>query len=304
MKLIKLWRTLKEGVRNFVRNGWLTFATINVMSISLYIMSITVLLVVGSKLAVQNIERDVSINVYFNSDVSESRIMDIKKILSGYDQIASVEYVSKNQALDELLSTVHNSPFITRAIEEIGENPLYASLVIKARNLDECDKIVTSISNSFFEKDINWINYERNKTDIKRLKELTGTVEKSGFALGILFLLVSILITFNTIRITIYAHRQELEIMRLVGASNMYIKLPHIFEGILYGLASSIVVMILLYATFQFLAPVLLQAVITRQVIMSFFFEYFFVTFFFVVISGMILGSLSSIIAIRRYLKV
>jgi cell division transport system permease protein len=303
MKLLKLWRTFKEGVKSFWRNGWLSFATVSVLSISLYIMGLTLLIALGSGAAVKNIQEKINISVYFNPDVKEDRIMDIKNKLSGYKEIKSIDYVSKDRAMNEFLASNNNDPSIKQALEEIGENPLLPSLVIKSQSPDQYETITQALQQSNFNQDINKINYENNKKAIERLTNLIMTVEKIGFAIGIIFVLVAILITFNTIRITIYAHKQELEVMRLVGASNMYIRMPHVFEGIFYGIVSAVVVLILLFITFQFVAPVI-QKTISHEVLASFFFQYLGSMTLLLFFSGIVLGVISSLIAIRRYLKV
>src|SRR4030042_2676508 len=145
MKLLKLWRTFKEGVRNFLRNGWLSLATASILSISLYITSVTVLIAVGAGSAVKGVQEKINVSIYFNPEVAETRILEIKDKLSGYREVQSVEYVSKNKALDEFLATSGDDPFIKEALEEIGSNPLLASLVIKARSPEQYEIISTAV---------------------------------------------------------------------------------------------------------------------------------------------------------------
>jgi cell division transport system permease protein len=301
-KLLKLWRTFREGLSNFLRNGWLSLATVSVLTVSLYIMGVTVLVGIGSGSALKNIQEKINISVYFNPEVNEARILEIKGKLAGYREIKSIDYVSKNQALDEFLRSGNNDPSITQALEEIGDNPLLASLVIKAQSPEQYDIIAKAIDQSNFREEISRINYEKNKEAIVRLNNFIHMVEKVGFILGTIFIFVAILVTFNTIRITMYSHRQEFEVMRLVGASNMYVRMPYVFEGIFYGIASALSVLLLLFITFQFVAPAV-QGVISRSSLISFYFQYFSFMAFFLFFSGIMLGVISSFIAIRRYLK-
>ncbi len=303
MKLLKLWRTFKEGVRNYYRNGWLTFATVSILSISLYIMSVTILMAIGAGTAAKNIQEKINVSVYFNPDVKEERVMEIKNKLSSYREIKSIAYVSKEQALDEFLRSSGNDPSIMEALNEIGENPLLASLVIKAQNPDQYEIIASAIEQSNFRDEINRTNYAKNKESIDKLNNFIRLVEKIGIIIGLIFMLIAVLVTFNTIRITIYSHKQEFEIMRLVGASNMYVRMPHVFEGIFYGITSAIAVLILLFITVEFIAPVI-QRDISKDVLLSFYFQYFSSTALFLFISGILLGMISSFIAIRRYLKI
>jgi cell division transport system permease protein len=304
MKFLKLWRTFKEGGKNFYRNGWLTFATVSVLAISLYVVCLTTLLALGTNEIINSVKEKINIIVYFKSEVSEERIVSVKKDLSAYNkEIKEVKYVSKHQALDEFLKSSGDDPAIIQALEEIGENPLLASLIIKANNPEDYDLINQAISRSDFRDNISKINYEANKTSIEKLNNFLVLTQKIGLIISAIFMVVAVLVTFNTIRLTIYARRKEFEIMRLVGASNLYIRVPCVFEGIFYGLASSFISLILAFFTIQFIAPMVQEAV-SKEVVVSFYFQYFALLALIVILGGIILGMVSSLIAIRRYLKI
>lgn len=303
MKFIKLKRTFQEGLNNFYRNGWLSFATVSVLAISLYVISVTVILGVTANIVLKNVQDKINVSVYFNPDVEESRILEIKESLIGYQEIKSIDYVSKDKALLQFKKMGENNPSINQALDEIGENPLLSALVVRAKNPSEYDIIVKAIKGSSFAGDIGRIDFEENQAAIEKLTGIMKIVEQVGLTMGIVFVFIGILITFNAIRLTMYAHKQEFEIMRLVGASNIYIRMPFIFEGIFYGIVSAFVVMITLYITSKFLSP-LTQGSIMGGDIVSFYFGNFFTIFGSLLLSGILLGTVSGIIAIKRYLKV
>ena len=304
MQTLKLWRTFKEGKENFRRNGWLTFATVSILTLSLFIISLSLLLGTMTQLVLQTMRDKVSVNVSFNPDVTESKILDIKNELSTYKkEIASVEYVSRDDALKQFLAESGNDPTIVKAIEEIGENPLLASLTIRAVTPEDYPLIVEQIEKSTFQNDISRINYEKNKKIFERLDHINKVTTKTGLILGVIFIFVAILITFNTIRITIYSHRQEFEIMRLVGASNIYVRMPFVFEGALYGLVAAIATILLLAGVAYFIAP-LTQGAIPQGNFLNLYLDYFWYILSGLIILGVLLGVISSAIAIRRYLKV
>ncbi len=278
-------------------------ATVSILSISLYITSVTVLIAIGAGSAVKNVQEKINISIYFNPEVTEARILEIRDKLSGYREVKSIEYVSKDKALDEFLATSGNDPSIKEALEEIGGNPLLASLVVKAQNTEQYETISTAVSQSNFSGEISRINYEKNKSVIEKLSGFIRTMEKTGLVLSLIFVLVSVLITFNTIRITIYSHKQEFEVMRLVGASNTYVRMPHIFEGIFYGIASAMITLVLLFFTFQFAAP-MLHKIISREALVSFYFQNLALMAIVLIFIGAMMGIISSFIAVRRYLKV
>lgn len=301
---LKLWRTFKEGGSNIKRNGWLAFATISILTLSLFIVSLSALLGLTTNLLLENLREKISVNVSFNPDVSEERIKEVQTELSQYTQeIKSVDYISRDQALNEFLEQNNNDPTIKKAIEEIGENPLLASLVIKANSADDYPLIVEQIENSSFQADVARINYEKNKRIFERLEKINQGTKKIGVALGIMFILIAVLITFNTIRITIYSHRKEFEIMRLVGASNLYVRMPVIFEGALYGIIATVFTLLFLAIVAFYMAP-LTDGALTEGNVLQLYLRNFFPIASTILVLGIGLGVISSALAIRRYLKV
>jgi cell division transport system permease protein len=302
MKVLKLWRTLKEGFQNFIRNGWLSVATISILTISLYLISLTFMIGITANLLLRNVQEKINISIYFNPSIEESEILSIKNKIQNYQEIKSVEYVSKNQALDEFMAFGNNDPSIKQALDELGDNPLLASLVIKANQSDQYDTINQALEKSDFREEISRINYDKNKVIIERLDKIIKFSKEIGIILGIIFVLIAVLITFNAIRITIYSHKQEFEIERLVGASNLYIRMPFIFEGIFYGFSASIVSAIMLLITAKLVSN-FVQKAISQGDVMSLYLANFWYIFGILFTLGILLGVVSSFIAIRRYLK-
>ena len=304
MKSLKLWRTFREGWQNFRRNGWLSFATVSILTLSLFIVGLSTLLGLTTHYMLQNMREKVSVNVSFNPDIPEPRILEIRDELSKYKkEIASVEYVSRDAALETFLAENKNNPAVIQAIEEIGENPLLPSLVIKAVHPEDFQVIVNQIQRSTFQSDISRINYDKNRKIFNNLEKNNKSIQKVGLILGIAFIFIAVLITFNTIRITIYSHRQEFEIMRLVGASNIYVRMPFVFEGVFYGIAAALATTIALFGAAYIISP-LTQGALPQGNFMGLYIEFLVPVLLGLLLLGIFLGVLSSSIAIRRYLKV
>ncbi|MFA9261936.1 MAG: cell division protein FtsX [Undibacterium sp.] len=301
-RTLKLWRTFKEGMTNFRRNGWLSFATITILSLSLFIISFAGLITIGTRLIVNNLEDRISVTVSFNPDIRQERILQMQENLKRFREIESVEYVSREQALEDFLKSNGNDPVIRQAIDEIGENPLLASLVIRAKKQSDYEKIAAVLGSSEYQTDINRINFEKNRKIFERLNAISEAARKFGLALGAAFGLIAILITFNTIRITIYSHRQEFEIMRLVGASNLYVRMPYIFEGILYGICAGITATALV-ALGSYGLSSFTQGAFPQGDLFHVFLAYFPMISALTLLLGIVLGVISSFIAIHRYLK-
>jgi cell division transport system permease protein len=302
-KFLKLGRTFKEGGVNFYRNGWLSFATVSILAISLYIISFTAIAGIAAGTVLSSIQDKINVSVYFKPDVSEVQIMDIKNKLSVYSEIKSIEFVSREKALEDFKKMGDENPTIDKALAEIGENPLLSALVIKAKDPLQYNLIAKSIRESSFNEFINNINYQQNKSAIERLGTIIKLVSQVGITIGVVFVFIGILITFNAIRLTMYAQKQEFEVKRLVGASNIYIRMPFVFEGMFYGLVSAFLVIILLGITIKYASPIT-EGNMTNGNLMGFYWANFFKIFGSLILSGIFLGVISGVIAIRRYLKI
>jgi cell division transport system permease protein len=300
---LTIGRTFKEALKNLFRNGWLSVATISILILSLYVVSVLFVVTHTVDNILKDVQEKVNVSVYFKPAISEEEIFKIKSDLQLNGSVKSVNYVSRDTALENFKRDNADEPIILQSLQEIGDNPLLASLVVKARDVDQYQSIADYINNASYKDKIGRINYGRNKEIIDKLNSVIATIRRVGISLGIIFAIISILITFNTIRITIYAQRREIEIMRLVGASNTFIRLPYIFEGIIYGILASIISMLILFLTLKFITPYVSSVVPTENLI-DFYNNNFFQIFGIQLLVGVLLGIFSSAIAMRKYLKI
>lgn len=303
MKTIKLERVFREGIKNFYRDKWLTLATVVIMSLALYLVGVAVFLGFGVLQIIDSVENRVNISMYFDFTVEEEKILEIQKMLEdqSIEQIQSVTYVSRDQALQDFLAREGESQEIKEALDMIGENPLPASLVIVAYDTAAYDAINTYLYQEYADYILD-TSFERNKTVIKDIQQLIVFARNTGIVLGIIFMVIAVLVTLNTVRMSLYAHRKEFEIMRLVGASNLYVKMPTLIEGILYGLTSAILAIIFLVITIYSLDP-FAQKIIASVDIAAIFGSRLLTVVVSMIGLGIGLGFISSYIGIRRYLE-
>ena len=303
MILLTLTRTLKSGFQNFWRNGSLTVAAVSILTLALLIISIIIVLSISANLGLKYIQDKIDIRVYFKSDVEESLILAFRSEVQGYKEVKSAEYISKNRALDEFKIANANKPDILKAIEAVETNPLLASVNIKAVDPEQYEKIARAVESSVYREDIASVNYQQYKLVIDRFNTTIKTIRKTGTLLFVLFSLIAILITFNVIRMTIYNHGTEIEIMRLVGASNNFIRLPFVFEGVIYGIFAAVIAIILLFPIVKVVTPYVVGSAYVK-IIQADFVKYFVLIFIAQLFLGALLGVISSLLAIRRYLKI
>lgn len=301
MNSTNFFRVFKRGLTSFHRNGWLSTATISVMAITLF--------VVGSLYAAndlfsnvsQELQDKIDISAYFKEDAPEEKILETRKFVLQDPDVKSVEYVSKDEAFQKFKENHKEDQIINDSLQELGINPLFASLNIKAASTDKFSDIASSLEDSQFMEYIREVNYKKNKTSIDNFYSIAGGVKKSGLFTALILSIIVILITFNTVRLTIYTHRQEIEIMKLVGGTNWFIRGPFIIEGILYGILACAAAMLILYGGIAILSPKL-TGFLPSSDLMNFYKTNFLNLLFLELAAGIILGGLSSFIAIRKYL--
>src|SRR3989344_31008 len=236
-----LFRIIKYGFPSFVRNGWLSTATIAIMVLTLFVVHSLVLFSVITQTALATLQDKIDVSVYFNVTAPEDEVLGIKTSLERLSEVKSVEYISREEALDSFKARHTGEETISRALEELDENPLGASINIKANDPREYAAIAAYLGNETLSRFVEKVNYTQNQFIIDRLIRVTDAVESGGAVLAGALVAIALLVSFNTVRLAIYSNREENRIMRLVGASNGFIRGPYIVEGILYGFVSAII---------------------------------------------------------------
>ncbi|MDZ7611487.1 MAG: permease-like cell division protein FtsX [Candidatus Moranbacteria bacterium] len=308
---LKLARTFKTGFQNFYRNGLLSVLTISVIVIAIFIINIQAGVTYSENLLLENIKNRVSISVYFDPETPEGKIKSIRNEFQQFGEVESVEYVSKEQALKEFKAENEDSEILQQSIEELDENPFEASLGIKAYNPSDYQLIAEAIKQGQYSDTISSVNYDKYESVIDNLSSQIESNRKIGFILGGTLSLIAILITFNSIRITMYAYGKEIEIMKLVGASNNYIRMPFIWEGLFYGVISSLIALPLSYGYLKFVATnevsgsimPFSSGIYLNEFLNGFFMENLVWIILAEIAAGILLGVVSSVIAIRKYLQ-
>jgi cell division transport system permease protein len=304
MESIAIYRAIKTGVINFWRNIWLSATATLIMIVTLTILTLILILFNLTSFAVNNVQERVDVSVYFRNETSENQIMAIKEDLEKMPQVASINYVSSTEALELFKQRHAGDPLIQESLSQLSENPLPATIQVKAKQLEQYPEIVTELQKSEYQQFIRDVNYEDNRIVIERLSKILDIVKRAGIALAIIFALIAVLVIFNTIRLTIYNRREEVEIMRLVGATNWYIRWPFIIESMLYGIAASIITLLLTIPVYQSLIP-RMNTYLGIAPEAQGFVHFGLVSLFFIqLLIALFLGILSSMIAIRRYLKI
>lgn len=301
-------RIIKSGFVSFWRNGVVSFASILVMTMTLFMLGSIMFVNATLDASLNRIRDKVDINVYFVTEADEKDILALKSSLETLPEVALVEYVSRERALEQFRLRHENDQLTLQALDELGENPLGANLNIKAKETSQYEGIAEFLQNedalSTTDKTpiIDKVNYLQNKNAINKLSKIIDSSETFGFIVIAILVIASIIITFNTIRLAIYTSKDEISVMKLVGASNSYIRGPFVFEGIMYGIMAATITLILFYPLTLWLGP-LTQNFFSDINLFDYYIDKFSKIFFIIFGSGILLGAISSYIAVRRYLK-
>lgn len=307
MYWVKLKRIMRSGFFNFWRNATVSLASVLVMMVTLVVIGFVIFAgsVLDSSLA--ELRNKVDINVTFVTTAPEEDILSIKSSLESLPEVSLVTYVSREEALSAFRERHAGDQLILAALEELGDNPLGATLNIKATDPSQYESVA-----SFLESDntlsasgvsiIDRINYFQNKEAIDKLTNIIASADRLGVFTTALFIVISILIAFNTIRLTIYIARDEIAVMRLVGASTYYIQGPFVVVGVIYGLVAAILALMLFLPLTYWLGNAT-ENFFTGPNVFSYYLDNFPEIFLIMVISGMAIGAVSSALAIRKYLK-
>ncbi len=299
----KLKRVINVGWTNFKRNSYLSFGTTGVMVLVLLLFSGLVVLNFISAKIVSGLEEKVDVSVYFKNEATEDQVMSVKSDLENQPLVQKVEYISKDQALNDFKDRHAGDALIQESLTELGDNPLQASLNVKAKDSSQYASIVSFIEANKFRSLIDKINFYENEQVIQRVESISNGLRNWGFALTLILAGIAVLVTFNTIRLTIYSQKQEIEIMRLVGGSNWYIRAPYLVEGGLYGLFAAVITIIIFYPAVYLVSPKV-ATLIPGISLIGYFASNIFQFSFLLLFVGAFLGIVSSLVAIRRFLKI
>jgi len=300
-------RIFKSALTNFWRNRLVSLSSILVMTITLLVFGALIFSNETLDSTLSQIKEKVDINVYFITTAEETDILSLKTSLENLSEVESVEYVSREDALKNFREKHSDDQLTLQALDELDENPLGAILNIQAVETDQYESISKFLEGEHALSEektsiIDKVNYYQNKIVIDRLSKIINSTEKLGFIITLILIIMSIIITFNTIRLAIYISREEISVMRLVGASSKYVRGPFVVEGAFYGLISGTITLIILFVI-TFYSESFTQSIFGIN-LFNYYLENFVRIFSTIMLSGVFLGVVSSYLAVRKYLKV
>ena len=292
-----------ETFVSFRRNFLMGFTAITTVAITLFIVGFFTVLVYDIQGIINSIRSQVELAVYLEDNITPELKQYIEDEILSWEETGNITYVSKEQALERFKQQNEGSEIL----KEIQGNPLPASYEITLTDPEKVELVALR----FVDKDGNYIEGVNDvvygQTYVRRLFSITAIIGTIALLIIIVLLLATIVLIFNTIRLSIYARRKEIEVMKLVGASNWFVRLPFLFEGFFEGFLGSIISVVLLYFLGRFLLirgeRVIVDTMRIKELAILGSDHIIIYIYIGILVLGGLLGIISSAIALRRYVK-
>jgi cell division transport system permease protein len=299
---IKTGRIFKSSLSSFWRNRLLSIATVLVMTITLITIAIFVILNLAIDTSVKSIGEKIDLIVYFNETTTEKQIKVAIEKAKELPDVSNVEYIDKKKALLKWRDIQKNQK-VTNVFSE-QDNPFPRSIEIKSGNPESIDETAQFFQTGTMSKIVKKTSYRDSKNTIEKLIKLTKTIKNAGYIATGFFVLVSILVVFNTMRLAIHNREEEINIMKLVGGTKASISLPFVIEGILYALLATIFSTLIILVASKYLVNTNFLDYNLSATYYAFFVNQWLKIVIWQLGVGIIIGTICSLFAVNKYIKI
>ncbi len=298
-------RAIKFAFQKFGRNFWLSIITVSMLVFTLLTINILIVLQQVTTKAITFAEDRIEVSVYFYPNSTIEQVSDAAVYLQGLPQVRDVAVITSDEALERFKLRHASDEVILASLSEVDGNPFGATLVVKAHSADDFPFILDALDNPKFRDDIREKDFSSYESIIDRIRSTTDRIQLFGIALSGIFLLIAILIVFNTVRIGIFIHREEIGIMKLVGASNAFVRAPFLIECILYSLLAVTITALIVFPSVATMDPKF-SLFFNGETggVLTYFSKNWYWIFGIQFIVMTIINMLATMVAMRKYLKV
>lgn len=295
MKIRTMRYYTSEAFKSFKRNSFMSFASIATVALSLFILGIFMILVANLDYFADNLENQVQISIYLKDDLSTNQVMKVGRELKELPDIKQIEFTNKDKAMERLKERMKDQPGILDALE--GKNPLPSSYEITFTNSEAVRKAAAIVSKY---PEVESAHY--GQEIVEKLFQITQIIRWGGIALIVFLTLATLFIISNTIRLTVFARRREIGIMKYVGATNWFIRWPFLLEGLFLGFIGGLIADLALFQFYGFIIVAIHDSLAFLPMVSMYPFMY--ETGGILLIISMIIGAIGSTISLKRYMKV
>jgi cell division transport system permease protein len=304
MFLLSFGRILKFSFQDIFRNIWLSIVTITILVLALFSINMLIVVQVISQAAIGAVRDKIDVSVYLKPDSSEEQISALRTEVENLSEVKEVAYISRAEALEAFRVKNQDNPEIIQSLQEIGKNPLSPSLVIKPKDVEASEQFITDL-NKLDNNIIESRNFTDHKLLLEKINAITKKVNEAGLVVSGIFVLITLLVVYNAVRVGIYTHRKEIAIMRLVGASNYFVYFPFLLSGIIFALVGVLIMIGVFYPFLSLLQPYIEAFFVDYNVnIIHYYNSNFILIFGWQFLGAALVSVIASYIAIRKYARV
>ena len=304
MFLLSFFRVIKFSLQDIIRNIWLSAVTVMILVLALFSINLLLVVKVISSSTVSAVKEKIDITLYLKSDAEENRILALKSQVENLGSAKQVDYVNKQAALEDFREKHKNKPEILQALLELGKNPLSPSLIIKPQDINNYEELVANL-NKINDDIIESKDFEDYKTQLAKINSITQKANQVGLFISLLFVLITMLVVYNAVRVAISTHKREIGIMRLVGASSLFIRAPYLISSMIYSFLGVILVIIIIYPLLNLFQPYLTTFFSGFEVnLLNYYNSNFLLIFGLEFLVASLINVLASLVAVGKYSKV
>lgn len=294
-------RIIRFAFQHFFRNFGLSVITIIILLLTLISVNVFIGFNHVTDEVIDMVQDKIDISLYFNKEISSDEVAHVQTYLEALDSVKSIESLGRDDVLAKFQETHQDNEDMLSSLEEVGDNPFGAMLIVKVNTMDDYNYIIQALSGEEFDQLISRRSYDNHEGTIDRIRNIADNVKIGLLAFTLLFVFISILIVYNTVKVMIYNHREEIAIMKLVGASNRFIRWPFVIEGMINVFISVLLVALLVY---PFLLQIFQYYFSTLNIdILGYFRDNMLWIFGAQFLGALFLNMISSSLAVNKYLR-
>lgn len=302
--MLPFFRIVRFALQDMFRNFSLSFMTVLVLILLLMSVNTLIAVRVLTGEAITTVKQQIDVSVYFNPKATDTQVGEVRSFVEAFPEVTKTTFLNKDESLGKFRELYQANPAILASLDELGDNPLGATLIVKTKEPQDYEKIMNALTLPEYAKIIDAKTFGDTQTAITKIQQITTQVERFTLGLTVLFAVISFIIIFNTVRVAIYTQRTEISIKKLVGATNWYVRGPYVVESVLFslvalGVAYGLVRLVLVYAE-PYLTTVFNRAGILTNYLGAHIIE----LAAWQLVAVVILTVGTSLLAMRRYLKV
>ncbi len=302
-------RVIKYGAKSFIRNTWLSVAAIAIMVVTLVVLSATLIAADAMRTAIRQVEHQIDISIYFKQGATQDQIDEVVKKIKALDSVAEVKVLSPEEANRRTNEKIISEFNITdqdliRTMRE-APNKISWTLNVKMESLDNTGELEDFVNRddaiqNLLDETKKPSFASSHRATIDNIAKIMNEIQIVGLAAAGVFAIIAILVVFNTIRMAIFNRKEEIYMMKLVGASRWFIVGPFVVEASIYGIIAAIVSCAAIYVSVYFLRPYFEGMLDSTYANMT---QYWYLVGAALLIMGILIGVISSLLATRKYLK-